>query len=211
MPTDEKAIFDEFKDRGYADWKRVRLVIEHENTLVNHRLGWLGALQGLLFTAFAFSLKPDTGSVILGMTSSRIVATIIAGLGMVISGVICRILTDAEKQIGYLDQWWYTENRDELANDWLDPRYRPYHREAKEAGVRIETRNAMRKKIQQHPPLQACLLPGDMSWSIFGRKMRLLSARSWDRINPFTKRYKIPAWFIVAWGGMLIIVWWSHI
>jgi len=30
--------FDEFKDRSLADWKRVRSAIEHENTLVNHRL-----------------------------------------------------------------------------------------------------------------------------------------------------------------------------
>jgi hypothetical protein len=52
---DENAFpeFDEFKDRDFADWKRVRSSIEHENSLVNHRLSWLFASQAFLYAAFA--------------------------------------------------------------------------------------------------------------------------------------------------------------
>ncbi len=45
--------WDEFHDPGVVNWKRVRSVIEHENHLINHRIGWLLSSQAFLFAAFA--------------------------------------------------------------------------------------------------------------------------------------------------------------
>jgi len=43
----------------------IRTMIEHENLLVNYRLTWLIALQGLLFAALGFAWgKPDTRQII---------------------------------------------------------------------------------------------------------------------------------------------------
>ncbi len=36
-----------------ARLKEIRSMLEHENNLIDHRLTWMGTLQGLLFTAFA--------------------------------------------------------------------------------------------------------------------------------------------------------------
>lgn len=46
----------DFKDSGAADivaWKIARSAIEHENSLVNHRMTWLLQSQAFLFAAFA--------------------------------------------------------------------------------------------------------------------------------------------------------------
>lgn len=37
----------------------IRSMIRHENELISHRLGWLGAFQGLLFAALAFAWEKD--------------------------------------------------------------------------------------------------------------------------------------------------------
>lgn len=49
--------FDEFKLRHYADWKRVRAAIEHENNLTNHRLTWLLTSQAALLTAYTVTFN----------------------------------------------------------------------------------------------------------------------------------------------------------
>ncbi len=33
----------------------VRDLIQHENNLINHRIGWMATLEGLLFAALSFS------------------------------------------------------------------------------------------------------------------------------------------------------------
>jgi hypothetical protein len=62
QPNNEK--WDESHDIEFADWKRVRGEIEHENTLNNYRLTWFVLSQGLLFTAFTSASKFQTRWVI---------------------------------------------------------------------------------------------------------------------------------------------------
>ena len=45
--------FDEF----YRHIAEIRAMIQHENTLLNARMGWMWALQGLLFSAMSFLWK----------------------------------------------------------------------------------------------------------------------------------------------------------
>ncbi|MEM9978375.1 MAG: hypothetical protein AAF808_12185 [Cyanobacteria bacterium P01_D01_bin.2] len=44
--------FNEFENREYADWKRIRSAVEHENALINYRQTWLLTSQAFLLTAF---------------------------------------------------------------------------------------------------------------------------------------------------------------
>lgn len=102
----ERLHFDEFKNREYADWKRVRAAIEHENTVINHRLTWFFTLQGILIASVGFVLKdlraagrPDFGLVFILFLS--------AGIGLLLCLTIYTILRDARHQIDQLDRWWY--------------------------------------------------------------------------------------------------------
>lgn len=102
----ERLHFDEFKNREYADWKRVRAAIEHENTVINHRLTWFFTLQGILIASVGFVLKdlraagrPDYGLVF--------ILFLIAGIGLLLCLPIYTILRDAGHQIDQLDRWWY--------------------------------------------------------------------------------------------------------
>jgi hypothetical protein len=45
--------FDEMKAPDITMWRLTRSAIEHENTLVNHRITWLMTSQGVLLAAFA--------------------------------------------------------------------------------------------------------------------------------------------------------------
>lgn len=132
--------FDEFKDQALADWKRIRAAIEHENTLINHRLTWLLTSQGFLFTGFGVvfsTLKPgDTNPY------AVIILSIIAALGMAISFKIFVDIEDAAKQLLDLDRWWYTNYPpDEFSNAAY--------------ASDIKKREAAQGKLQKcHPALQ---------------------------------------------------------
>ena len=41
------------------DWKNLRTLIQHEDSLVNNRLVWMLTFNGFLFTAFGLSLGPE--------------------------------------------------------------------------------------------------------------------------------------------------------
>ena len=41
-------------DEAYRHIAEIRKMIQHENTLLNARMGWMWALQGLLFSAMSF-------------------------------------------------------------------------------------------------------------------------------------------------------------
>lgn len=43
-------------------YHRIRAKIEHEDNLVNQRIMWMITLQGLLFTAYGFSLSAEATS-----------------------------------------------------------------------------------------------------------------------------------------------------
>ena len=179
MSTENDTQFNEAADREYADWKRVRQAIEHENTLVNHRLTWpVLKLQGFLFAAFGWNGYASESTATDGFT--LVPPTVICILGASISGLILTTLMDAKSQIGYLDCWWYSEKdkRTALAEKWIH--HEPYDNH--------DLQEDMKKQAPAHPPLQACLLHT-------------------GSIRERFKAYNIPWLFVIAWAGMFIFVW----
>jgi hypothetical protein len=129
--------FDEFKDKRLADWKRVRLAIEHENTLYNHRITWLLSSQGFIIAALVAvineSLKPD------GVDEK--IASLIVIFFSLISMVICfaigRALREADLHIEHLDKWWHQHwNRNRDYKNWK------------------ERSSASRRSLMRHPKIQ---------------------------------------------------------
>jgi hypothetical protein len=145
MDVNALAEFDEFKDRDYADWKRVRSSIEHENGLVNHRLSWLFASQAFLYAAFAvvFNAWKNPGSGNTPPGSCQVLLAIISIVGVFVCVSIQRGLWEAEDQISSLDRWWYgTQAQREAiarrpADSWRDQRS---------------------QKDKYHPPLQGFII-----------------------------------------------------
>lgn len=125
----------ELYDREFADWKRVRGAIEHENMLINQRLTWLFLSQTVLLTAFIsvfvewskvkessffdltkkikdpalYRLSEIRESVLPDESIYIILFWIIGILGFVISIHTCRITISAVIQINKLERWWYGE------------------------------------------------------------------------------------------------------
>lgn len=103
-----KPQFDEFKDPRYADWRRVRLAIEHENTLVNHRITWLLTSQGFIVAGIVAvvneAMKPDGVNKLVAC----IITTVLSLVSFFISSAIHRSLEEADIQIDHLDKWWYS-------------------------------------------------------------------------------------------------------
>lgn len=118
MSINAKDGFDEFKDRRFADWRRIRLAIEHENTLVNHRITWLLTSQAFVISAtvaiFNEALKPDG----ISLDKAWILLLVIAIISLLICFAIGRALMEADKQLDSLDKWWYQYWN--LNNDWID-------------------------------------------------------------------------------------------
>lgn len=163
--------FNESEDRDYADWKRIRLVIEHENTLVHHRLSWLLTSQTVLFAALAFVVsnwKPQS-NVWRGPNIWLLI--LIATLGITMSLLVGRGLKHAQEHIARIDYWWYCEDRSSLSMEMLDKNIFP----------RGESRVELtRRRLPFHPPLQ-------------GQTKRRVEERF---INP----YNLPYCFMLAWG-----------
>jgi|SRR5215813_2449406 len=96
------------EDREIADWKRVRSVIEHENTLVNNRVTWLLVSQGFLLATYG-TLLTSWGKGEFRVGRGTFVALLLAFFG--ISAYICIsmgiVLAAAVKHIKYVQCWWY--------------------------------------------------------------------------------------------------------
>lgn len=171
--------FDEFKDKNYADWKRVRAAIEHENTLVNHRLSWLFSSQAFLFTAFTvlFNTWKNSQTVQSGIANPTIdIATknqflflliLIALIGFFICLFIQRGLNAAEDHLQELDKWWYRKADNSVWNN------------------RNERKELMDLKRSKHPPLQGWV------------------GRSWDRWFNYSVT---PVLFLLAWSLIFLLV-----
>jgi hypothetical protein len=129
--------FDEFKIKEYADWKRVRAAIEHENLLVNHRLTWLLTSQifllagfGVVFTA---SIQSWTQVAVAQLNTRspavtdlhavphaeqlRWVLTIVCAVGILMCLSVYRFLFVAENQLADLDDWWHNKRCGRPRND----------------------------------------------------------------------------------------------
>ncbi|SLN49406.1 hypothetical protein ROA7450_02440 [Roseovarius albus] len=59
---DNSTIDDEERTTLLEDFNLLRSRIEHEDTLVNHRLSWLMSFMGFLFAAYAFSFMAEATS-----------------------------------------------------------------------------------------------------------------------------------------------------
>jgi hypothetical protein len=106
-----KASPEEFQDKECKDWKRIRSVIEHENSLINYRLTWLIVPQGFLIQVFSNVLNtlfskehPVTKefSVVL-----YFLLTAISFLLVVFCYLILNSIKAAEDYLMEIDQWWY--------------------------------------------------------------------------------------------------------
>ncbi|MGF6859204.1 hypothetical protein [Paraburkholderia sp. CI3] len=170
-------VFNESQDRDYADWKRIRLVIEHENTLVHHRLSWLLTSQTVLFAALAFIVsnwKPQpniwTGPYVW-------LLILIAVLGFMTSLLVGRGLGHAQQHIARIDRWWYCEDRSKLSMEMLDEDMFPG------GASRVEL---TRHRLPFHPPLQ-------------GQTKKRVDEKF---INP----YNLPYYFMGAWAVIVAIM-----
>ena len=96
------------ENRRVADWKRVRSVIEHENTLINHRVTWLLASQGFLFAGYS-ALITGWAKGDLHIARGMFVALLFALFA--ISAYVCIsmgiMLSAAITQIKFIQCWWY--------------------------------------------------------------------------------------------------------
>lgn len=178
--ADEKLLvtdFDEFKDREFADWKRVRSSIEHENILVNHRLSWLFASHAFLYAAFAVVFNAwnnlnNTESAVAG--SYQILLTLISTIGVFICATIQRGLWGAEKALRMLHRWWYS-GQEQRENETLRP-------------PATTSPTASELKDKHHPPIQG----GPIIYrSIFSR---------------FTSYTFAPTVFMVVWLIIILFV-----
>ena len=135
--------FDEFKDKEFADWKRVRSSIEHENSLVNHRLSWLFASHAFLYAAFAVVFNAWNNlshNQTAPVGSYQILLTLISTIGVFICATIQRGLWEAENQLRLLDRWWYS-SEEQRGNVTIGPPSTTW-------------RAARAEKDKDHPPIQ---------------------------------------------------------
>lgn len=99
--------FDEFKDSRYADWKRVRLAIEHENTLVNHRITWLLTTQGFIVAVLGALFNEAQKTEGLNFRHAGLLTLVLSILSLLVCRAISVSLREADEQLNNLDKWWY--------------------------------------------------------------------------------------------------------
>jgi hypothetical protein len=81
-------------------WKEARSVIEHENTLINHRFTWLILVQAALFTFAAALLTRPAGP------SRQNQYAVVACAGIVLSLWMYLQMRNADRAIQDVCQWW---------------------------------------------------------------------------------------------------------
>lgn len=117
MKKREDDDWDEFHEPGIVDWKRVRASIEHENMLVNHRIGWLLTSQLFLFGAFAAVFNAAINKDILE-TSLQVQVFLLAvsSIAIMICLFVLVSLDAAHQQIGLLEDWWIFHHLSDVKN-----------------------------------------------------------------------------------------------
>jgi len=93
-----------------TNWQRARSVIEHENTLINHRVTWLLVSQAALLAAFG-TLYTKLSNGELGK-STLFLLCFIALIGSVICLNVFYHVRNAQAQLNRITEWWYREAYD---------------------------------------------------------------------------------------------------
>ncbi len=81
----------------YTEAQIIRQMVYHENELVNHKITWFSMLQGLLFTALAFSLNVEDAAIFVYLLSV---------LGIVVSISTFNTIQSGLTAIKTLRGWW---------------------------------------------------------------------------------------------------------
>lgn len=103
----EKYNFDEFKDRRFADWRRVRLAIEHENTLIHHRITWLLTSQGFIIAVLGAVFNEAQKTQGLNLQHAGLLTFLLSLVSVLICRAIAKSLGEADIHLENLDKWWY--------------------------------------------------------------------------------------------------------
>ena len=103
--------WSEFNDPELAAWRRARAVVEHENTLTNHRLTWLFSSQTLLYAAFGVVFQMNiTKPVREGVEHQvTIVLGAIALLGIGVCLYLYHGVRSARRHLHLTDNWYHGE------------------------------------------------------------------------------------------------------
>ncbi len=106
MPDADK--WNESQDPDFANWKRIRLAVEHENLLLNSRMTWLLSAQAFLLAAYVLVF---TATARLDFTPGRVVEAnfllyALTALGIFASGYLSLGLKAAYDQHYELVEWW---------------------------------------------------------------------------------------------------------
>lgn len=94
--TKESFFVNFFRSVKPSDGDTIREMIKAENEMINQRLGWLLAAEGLLFSALAFAWKQLTSDLVL----------LIALLGISLSLAVFPVMFTAHKAICDMCKWW---------------------------------------------------------------------------------------------------------
>jgi len=107
---------------GLTQWKLVRSAIEHENTLINHRVSWLLATQLFLFAAFGSIFVEAIKNELFNSTKVCLAFLIISSIGIYVCILAWTSIRAANKMVNRLRDWWlmhYTYKQDNV-NVWID-------------------------------------------------------------------------------------------
>lgn len=100
-----------------AQWKLVRSAIEHENTLVSHRITWFLATQLFLFAGFSsIFVKAVEKDLLFGSAKVYSAFVVISCIGIWICILAWANLRAAGKMIGRLRDWWIMNYHPESDN-----------------------------------------------------------------------------------------------
>jgi hypothetical protein len=90
-----------------AQWKLVRSAIEHENTLVSHRVTWFLATQLFLFAGFSsIFVKAVEKDLLFGSAKVYSAFVVISCIGIWICILAWANMRAAGKMMGRLRDWW---------------------------------------------------------------------------------------------------------
>ncbi len=116
MPEGTNISWNESNDPSIVDWKRIRLALEHENLLINHRFTWWLTCQGALVAIFTLifpqihpsQIRPDSEIIFL-----KVILLAVVIVGIITSLFFASALQAAHEAHRELETWWNLHYADE--------------------------------------------------------------------------------------------------